>query len=205
MKKLKTFEQFRINESLDFKSLKLYDSEYDGNNLFAVALHRLTKFPIYTVRGYFKDTDDYRSPDYVRRNSYEDVYNCVKLPNGNFLSSNGERTQKDITGSYFTDYGRIELVELSEMEAINLYKHEDDQDYTDPIDEEFIQNLLDRINEILGLELAKKINESIDGEKEVKNKFLTFVNNLPDWNRFDHHIQYKEENENGNFDLGTHK
>jgi hypothetical protein len=162
-----------VNEALDFNKLYFSDSEYDGNVFFAVALHRLTKFPIYTLRCWFTDETlkhsrgDWEYDHDHEQATYEDVWNGVQVPNGNLLSTKGERTPSDLIKSHgnHTTYQMASMVKLTEFEAMTLYSHKDHKDTIDMGDEDEVQMYLDQINRTLGLQLAVSINdvkESVD-------------------------------------------
>tara|TARA_R110000772_G_scaffold81439_2_gene173252 strand:- start:33106 stop:33624 length:519 start_codon:yes stop_codon:yes gene_type:complete len=160
---IKTFKQYNESkkELLDFEELDFM--EYHGSHLFAIALHRVTNFPIYVFRGYFKEYDGYE---------YDHFYTGVKLPNGNYLSSNGQLTFDELKKFYGgkqspkmwsadnVEYYR--MVEITELEAYNLYNGIDEQgeDYIPDYDKESVDEFIEDINNKLGFSVAKNIERS---------------------------------------------
>lgn len=78
-----------------------YDDDYDFSehnfnmgdcDIYAVSLHRLYGYPLYVIRGHFLE-----EPWGGKREwDHEDAHIMVKLPNGNYLDSSGEQTEKQM-------------------------------------------------------------------------------------------------------------
>jgi hypothetical protein len=66
----------------------------------------------------------------------------VKLPNGNYMDSDGEQTKKEmISRSAFSeDVKKVEIIEITEEEAINMFSCEDEDQEKD------IQRVMNYIN-----------------------------------------------------------
>ena len=53
----------------------------------------------------------------------------VKLPNGNYMNSDGEQTKDEMISraAFSEDVKKIEIVKISEEEAINMFSCEDQE------------------------------------------------------------------------------
>lgn len=94
-----------------------------GNcNVYAIAMHRLYKYPIYAINGYFKedDWDDLDEDERIYNSEVAHVFN--KLPNGLYVDYQGVYTELEMKKLSNTSYFEfMELVEMSEIEARNCF------------------------------------------------------------------------------------
>jgi hypothetical protein len=108
------------------------DAEFDNYNfnlgdcdIYAISLHRLYGYPLYAIRGRFLE------PEWggEREWDYEYCHVMAKLPNGNYLDSTGEQTEKEMLSlaAFSEDIKKVEIVEISEEEAINMFSCQDQE------------------------------------------------------------------------------
>lgn len=140
MRYLKLFEQFNFN--------------FGDCNLYAIAMHRMYNYPIYRVRGYFKEDDWEEVSDSDMEYVYDfvDCHFVVMDNNELYLDSDGEHTgielEKSCRLSYF-EYIKIES--CSEKDAKLAYIGFDEYDN---IDSNYLE---DEINQVIDI-INKKSN-----------------------------------------------
>ena len=134
MKDLKQFIKTTIREFLNETYDGRFGDEYDFTkhnfntgdcDIYAISLHRLYGYPLYAIRGKFLE------PEWggKREWDYEYCHIMVKLPNGNYMDSDGEQTKKEMTSraAFSEDVKKVEIVQISEEEAINMFSCEDQE------------------------------------------------------------------------------
>ncbi len=94
-------------------------------DIYAVALHRHYKYPLYSVRNYYPN-GSYNKTDKEYEEygiDSEDAHIVVKLPNGNFLDASGEMSEENLIKSciFGNTIGEIKLVPISEDEALSIF------------------------------------------------------------------------------------
>lgn len=79
-------------------------------DIYAISLHKLTNYPLYVIRGFYKDE---------LGDGYEDCHMVVKSPNGKYLDVNGENTIKQLKNKclFSNAIYKIKIVPISEEEA----------------------------------------------------------------------------------------
>jgi len=120
----------RYNENI----INYYPGGYQhgGCNVYAIALHKLSGYPLYTVRGFYREDDweEVLKMGYEFGYYHEDGHVVVKAPNGKYIDSESEYTEEELIDA--TGFGphieRIEIVPLTELEAYNLYYGCDEQE-----------------------------------------------------------------------------
>lgn len=121
---IKKFEQF-INES---ENLYGYDFVHGDCDIYAIALHRLYNYQLCAIRGSFLE-DDWGGE---RETDYEYCHIMVRLPNGNYMDSEGEQTEEEILDAdklmFTEDVDEIEIVDITEDEAKRLFSGSIDYD-----------------------------------------------------------------------------
>tara|TARA_R110000772_G_scaffold8005_2_gene26720 strand:- start:3544 stop:4365 length:822 start_codon:yes stop_codon:yes gene_type:complete len=188
---IKSFKQF--NESISTDVIyDGWDRGFDENELYSVALHRITKYPIYVFRGYLEEDG------HLTTEEFEDLYTAIKLPNGNYLSHEGEVTSKEIEDFFYQEgnYENIDLVEITESESMSLYDAYNSYDVDQVkrltmLRERTIKKYIDYINEKLGLQLALKINENID--KSIYSNWSIKKGNDSDFSNVEFITLYRAE------------
>lgn len=134
MKDLKQFIKETIRECLNEAHEGKFDDDYDFTkhnfntgdcDIYAISLHRLYEYPLYAIRGKYLDPDWGDDDDW----GYEYCHIMVKLPNGNFMDSNGEQTKEEMISraAFAEDIEEIEIVKITEEEAINMFSCEDQE------------------------------------------------------------------------------
>jgi len=119
------------------KNFKMFINENDGGewvgnhfnfgecDLYAVALHRLYGYPLYTVRNYYSNGEyEIGDEDYEEYGiDAEDSHIVVKLPNGNFLDHDGEMTENELIDlcNFSNDIGEIKVLPVDENEALSIF------------------------------------------------------------------------------------
>jgi len=95
-------------------------------DIYAIALHRLYNYPIYVINGYYKEPDSNEEMGWI---GYwdEHAHVIVKLPNGNYLDSNGESSGEDLKNKclFANEIEYIKIEPISEEEAKYIYTGED--------------------------------------------------------------------------------
>ncbi len=88
-------------------------------DVYAVSLHRLYNYPLYVIRGYFLEEDWGGKREW----DYEDCHIMVKLPNGNYMDSDGEQTAKQLKqrATFANDVKKIKFVPIDEQTALNTF------------------------------------------------------------------------------------
>ena len=140
------------------KCEKIYESihfpgGYDQGdcNFYAIALHKLTGYPIYSVRGYYKedDWDEVIENGDIPNYYHEDGHVVVLSKNGLYIDADGEYTEEElIKQTHFGSYiERVDLVKLTEKEAYNLYYGSDEQEDIKDEDKYKVDNILLQIKQ----------------------------------------------------------
>jgi len=115
-----------ISENQLKKLIDGYNFNMGDCDIYAVALHRLYGYPLYTIRGYFLE------PEWggKREWDHEDCHIIVRLPNGKFKDSDGEYTLKELKplASFAEDVKKIKAVKISEEEALSIFSIEDQEE-----------------------------------------------------------------------------
>jgi len=124
MKNLKKIIKTTINEVFNEKNdLSNYDFNIGDCDIYAISLHRLYNYQLYAMRGKFLE------PEWggKREWDYEYCHIMVKLPNGNYMDSDGEQTKQEMISSavFSEDVRKIEIVKITEKEAINMFSCDD--------------------------------------------------------------------------------
>lgn len=94
-------------------------------DIYAVSLHRIYGYPLYVARGYFLE------PEWggKREWDYEDCHIMVKLPNGNFMDSDGESTPIDMKQNcrFANDVQKIKFIAIDEETALSIFSCTDQE------------------------------------------------------------------------------
>jgi len=93
-------------------------------DIYAVSLHRLYGYPLYVVRGWFKD--EFGEDGEF---DFEDSHIVVKLSNGKFMDSEGETTEAELrqNTAYSNDIQKITFEPISEEEALSTFSCENQE------------------------------------------------------------------------------
>lgn len=109
----------------DDYDLSKHNFNHGDCDIYAVALHRLYGYPLYVVRGWFLE------PEWggEREWDYEDSHIVVKLPNGNYMDSNGETTEMELRQNcaFSNDIAKITFEPLSEADALATFSCQDQE------------------------------------------------------------------------------
>lgn len=111
-----------------------YDlSEHNFNcgdcDVYAIALHRVYGYPLYIVNGYHKEEDWDEEEGYTEYDS-EPAHIVVKLPNGNYMDSDGEVTEEQLKAdcAFGNKIEYIKIEPITEQEAMYVYSGEDQEE-----------------------------------------------------------------------------
>ena len=111
-----------------------YDlSEHNFNcgdcDVYAIALHRVYGYPLYIVNGYHKEEDWDEEEGYTEYDS-EPAHIVVKLPNGNYMDSDGEVTEEQLKAdcAFGNKIKYIKIEPITEQEAMYVYSGEDQEE-----------------------------------------------------------------------------
>jgi len=127
MKYLQTYNLFesRFDDDYDFNHHNFNCGDCD---IYAIALHRIYGYPLYVVNGYFKE-DDWDEEGFTEYDR-EPAHIVVKLPNGNYMDSNGEVTEDELKEdcAFGNNIEYIKIEEITEQEAMHTYSGEDQEE-----------------------------------------------------------------------------
>jgi len=112
-----------------------FDNDYDFSkhnfnlgdcDIYAVALHRLHGYPLYVIRGYFLEEEWGGEREW----DYEDSHIIVKLPNGNYMDSDGEQTEETLKSNagFMNKVERIEFIPIDEEGALSTFSCQDQEE-----------------------------------------------------------------------------
>jgi len=109
-------------EDQDWTNHKFNSGDCD---VYAVSLHRLYNYPLYAIRGKFLE------PEWggKREWDYEYCHIMVKLPNGNYMDSDGELTDQEAKdlAMFNEDVKKIEIIPVTEEEALSTFSCTDQE------------------------------------------------------------------------------
>ncbi len=150
--------QSKFSDDYDFSKHNFNTGDCD---IYAVSLHRLYGYPLYVVRGWFLEPEWGGEREY----DYEDSHIIVKLPNGNFMDSDGETTESDLRQNcaFGNDIEKITFEPVSEEEALSTFSCENQ--------EPAIKQVMNYIN--LKNDLRKYIGKTL--RESLLNERLTNV------------------------------
>jgi hypothetical protein len=130
MKIIKSYKQFESN----IPDRKTTDFDFcfrSGDcDIYAIALHRLYGYPIYVINGYYRESDSGCDLDKCPGCEWclmnESSHLVVKLPNGNYLDSDGESTEEELKSqcAFGNKIEYIKFEEISENEAMELFSYD---------------------------------------------------------------------------------
>lgn len=123
-------------------------NEYNFNSgdcdIYAISLHRVYGYPLCAIRGKYIESEWDGEIEW----DYEYCHIMVKAPNGNYIDSNGEQTKKQILSraAFLEDVKKVEIVEITEEEALNMFSCENQEDDIEKV-MKHIKNTKNPINE----------------------------------------------------------
>ncbi len=96
-----------------------------------MALHRLHGYPLYVIRGYFLEEEWGGEREW----DYEDSHIIVKLPNGNYMDSDGEQTEETLKSNagFMNKVERIEFIPIDEEGALSTFSCQDQEEYVSKV------------------------------------------------------------------------
>ena len=124
------------------QSYKLFESKFTDDydlskhnfncgdcDVYAIALHRVYGYPLYIVNGYHKEEDWDEEEGYTEYDS-EPAHIVVKLPNGNYMDSDGEVTEEQLKAdcAFGNKIEYIKIEPITEQEAMYVYSGEDQEE-----------------------------------------------------------------------------
>lgn len=124
------------------QSYKLFESKFTDDydlskhnfncgdcDVYAIALHRVYGYPLYIVNGYHKEEDWDEEEGYTEYDS-EPAHIVVKLPNGNYMDSDGEVTEEQLKAdcAFGNKIKYIKIEPITEQEAMYVYSGEDQEE-----------------------------------------------------------------------------
>jgi hypothetical protein len=128
MKHLQSYKLFesRFTDEYDFSEHNFNCGDCD---VYAIALHRVYGYPLYIVNGYFKEEDWDEEEGYTGYDS-EPAHIVVKLPNGNYMDSDGEVTEEQLKAecAFGNKIEYIKIEPITEQEAMHVYSGEDQEE-----------------------------------------------------------------------------
>lgn len=127
MKHIKHISNFLVENKFDDNcDLSKHSFNTGDCDIYAVSLHRLYGYPLCAIRGKFLE------PEWggEREFDYEYCHVMVKLPNGNYLDSDGEQTEEEMISRsmFMEDVESVDIVEVSEEDALSLFSCEDQEE-----------------------------------------------------------------------------
>ncbi len=147
-----------------------YDlSEHNFNcgdcDVYAIALHRVYGYPLYIVNGYHKEEDWDEEEGYTEYDS-EPAHIVVKLPNGNYMDSDGEVTEEQLKADcvFGNKIEYIKIEPITEQEAMYVYSGEDQ--------EEDIERI---VKHIRNKEKLSESLEKIPNQEDIQDLFVDTI------------------------------
>ena len=121
----KLFES-RFTDDYDFSEHNFNCGDCD---VYAIALHRVYGYPLYVVNGYYKEDDWDEEAGYTGYYN-EPAHIVVKLPNGNYMDSDGEVTEDQLKAdcAFGNKIEYIKIEPITEQEAMYVYSGEDQEE-----------------------------------------------------------------------------
>lgn len=124
--KVKKLSESRFTDEYDFSDHNFNCGDCD---IYAIALHRVYGYPLYIVNGYHKEEDWDEEAGYTEYDS-EPAHIVVKLPNGNYMDSDGEVTEEELKRdcAFGNKIEYIKIEPITEQEAMYVYSGEDQEE-----------------------------------------------------------------------------
>jgi len=178
MSYLKSYKQFESKFTDDY-DLSDYNFNCGDCDVYAIALHRLYGYPLYIVKGYYKE-DDWDEEAGFTGYDNEPAHIVVKLPNGNYMDSDGEIAEEQLKAdcAFGNKIEYIKIEEITEEEAMYVYSGEDQ--------EEDIERVVKFIKSKSNIS-ESFINRSVNQE-DIKDLFVDIIDL-----GFDPVLQFSEE------------
>lgn len=160
------------------QSYKLFESKFTDDydlskhnfncgdcDVYAIALHRVYGYPLYIVNGYHKEEDWDEEEGYTEYDS-EPAHIVVKLPNGNYMDSDGEVTEEQLKAdcAFGNKIEYIRIESITEQEAMYVYSGEDQEEDIERV-VKYIKNK-ENISESL---------EKIPTKEDIKDLFVDAI------------------------------
>ena len=116
----------RFTDDYDFSEHNFNCGDCD---VYAIALHRVYGYPLYVVNGYYKEDDWDEDTGYTGYYN-EPAHIVVKLPNGNYMDSDGEVTEEQLKAdcAFGNKIEYIKIEAITEQEAMYVYSGEDQEE-----------------------------------------------------------------------------
>lgn len=112
----------KFSDDFDFSKHQFHLGDCD---IYAVSLHRLYGYPLYIIKGWFLE------PEWggKREFDYESAHIVVKLPNGNYMDSDGEVTEGQLRQSvaFSNDIEKITFEPIDEETALSAFSCQDQE------------------------------------------------------------------------------
>lgn len=149
----------KMNESIKIDG---YNFNMGDCDIFAISLHRLHGYPLCAVRGKFLE------PEWggEREWDYEYCHIAVKLPNGNYMDSNGEQTKEELIADchFSEDVKEVDIVDIKENDAMAMFSCTDQEE-----DIKYVMKHLKKMGEI-----NESIYETPINTTNIKNENTTY-------------------------------
>ena len=128
MKHLQSYKLFESKFTDDY-DLSKHNFNCGDCDVYAIALHRVYGYPLYIVNGYHKEEDWDEQEGYTEYDS-EPAHIVVKLPNGNYMDSDGEVTEEQLKAdcAFGNKIEYIKIEPITEQEAMYVYSGEDQEE-----------------------------------------------------------------------------
>lgn len=128
MKHLQSYKLFESKFTDDY-DLSEHNFNCGDCDVYAIALHRVYGYPLYIVNGYHKEEDWDEEEGYTEYDS-EPAHIVVKLPNGNYMDSDGEVTEEQLKAdcAFGNKIEYIKIEPITEQEAMHVYSGEDQEE-----------------------------------------------------------------------------
>lgn len=158
------------------KSYKLFESKFTDDydlsehnfncgdcDVYAIALHKIYGYPLYVVNGYFKE-DDWNEEEGYTGYWNEPAHIVVKLPNGNYMDSDGEITEQQLKAdcAFSNKVEYIKIEEITEEEAMHVYSGEDQEEDIERV----VKFIKSKSN------ISESLNPTTINQEDIKSLFV---------------------------------
>ena len=128
---MKYLQSYKLFESkfTDEYDLSKHNFNCGDCDVYAIALHRIYGYPLYIVNGYHKEEDWDEEEGYTEYDS-EPAHIVVKLPNENYMDSDGEVTEEQLKADcvFGNKIEYIKIEPITVQEAMYVYSGEDQEE-----------------------------------------------------------------------------
>ena len=162
MKHLQSYKLFEAKFTDDY-DLSKHKFNCGDCDIYAIALHRVYGYPLYVVNGYYKEDDWDEEAGYTEYWN-EPAHIVVKLPNGNYMDSDGEVTEEQLKEdcAFGNKIEYIKIEPITEKDAMHVYSGEDQEEDIERV----IKFIKSKSN------ISESLNPTTINKEDIKSLFV---------------------------------